>query len=133
MLRLSSLFIISSLLLAKLFAIEVVVATQDIHYNEFVTDKMVRKTEVKSVKRNCTPASFEAFKTKKLQATHYMKKGFIICQNDIKEYSNESVLFNFGSIQIEKHGEIIFENDEYLRIRKSDGEIEKIYKDGRIK
>ncbi len=133
MLKHNSLFIIISILLTKLFAVEVVITTKDIHYNEYITEQMIKKTNVESVKRHCIPALFEDFKTKKLQAMHYMRQGFIICLNDVKEYSNKSVVFSFGSIQIEQDGEIIFENDEYIKIKKSDNTIEKIYKDGRIK
>lgn len=132
MLRLSS-FLLVSLFISNVFAIDVVITNENINYNEFVTEKMVKPAIVKKVKKHCIPATLDDFKTKKLQATHYMRKGFVICQDDIKEYEKESVLFNFGTIQIEKHGEIIFENDDYIRIKKNDGDIEKIYKDGRIK
>lgn len=53
-------------------------------------------------------------------------------QKDLDKDKNNSVLFNFGSIQIERPGKIIFENDEYIRIKREDGQVEKIYKDGRI-
>jgi len=133
MLRLSGLLILIAIFSSKLFAINVVIAKNDIHFNEFITLEMVVPGKVQNVKRHCTPTTINDFKTKKLQATHYMKKGFVICKDDVKEFNNKSVLFNFGSIEIEKNGKIIFENDEYIRIKKSNGDIEKIYKDGRIK
>lgn len=133
MLRLSSLLIFIAIFSSKLFAINVVIAKNDIHFNEFITLEMIASGKVQNVKRHCTPTTINDFKTKKLQATHYMKKGYVICQDDVKEHNEKSVLFNFGSIEIEKSGKIIFENDDYIRIKKSNGDIEKIYKDGRIK
>jgi len=133
MLRLSSLVIVLIIFSSKLFAINVVVAKQNINFNEFITTQMVMPSRVTSVKRHCVPATLDDFKNKKLQATHYMKKGYVICKDDIKEADKKSVLFNFGPIEIEKHGKIIFENDDYIRIKKSNGDIEKIYKDGRLK
>ena len=131
--RLSGLLFLYLVFVGKLFALNVVVANVNIHFNELISEKMVSTAIVRDLKRHCKPITIDDFKTKKLQATHYMKKGYIICENDVKEYSKKSVLFNFGSIQIEKHGKVIFENDEYIRIKKNNGEIEKIYKDGRIK
>ena len=131
--RLSRLFVLLTIFTYKLFAIDVVVAKQNIHFNEFITLKMITTSSVPSVKRHCIPATIEDFRTKKLQATHYMKRGYVICQDDIKEFDKKSILFNFGAIEIEKNGKIIFENDDYIRIKKSNGDIEKIYKDGRLK
>lgn len=130
MLRLSCLFIF---FIVNAFAIDVVVTNKDINFNEIINSSMVNKSVVKSVKRHCNPVSFEQFTNKKLQATHYMRKGYVICQNDVKEYKKQSVLFDFGVIEIEKQGEVIFENDEYIRIKKSNGDIDKIYKDGRLR
>ena len=52
---------------------------------------------------------------------------------DIKKYSEETVVFNFGGVRIEKKGKIIYENNDFIRIKNLDGTIEQIYKDGRIK
>ncbi|RXJ90213.1 hypothetical protein CRV01_03370 [Arcobacter sp. CECT 8983] len=133
MLRLSALLFLVSILTTKLFAINVIIAKEDIHFNKFITLEMITMGKVQSVKRHCVPSTIDDFRTKKVQATHYMKKGYVICKDDIKEFNQKSVLFDFGAIEIEKNGRIIFENDEYIRIKKSNGDIEKIYKDGRIK
>lgn len=132
MLKLSSIFIIF-LFFNNAFAIDVVVTKKNIDYNEIIDKNMIQKANASNLKRHCIPVSYNEIANKKFQATHYMKKGYVICTSDVKEYKKESVLFDFGAIQIEKHGEIIFENDDYLRIRKNNGEIEKIYKDGRLK
>ena len=131
MLRPKSLFII--FLFSKLCAYDVVITNQQINYNEIISIKMVSKAKVDEIKKFCKPLSYEDFKTNKYQASHYMKKGFVVCEDDVKNYKKQSVLFDFGIIQIEKEGEIIYENDEYIRIKRRDGEIEKIYKDGRLK
>ena len=52
---------------------------------------------------------------------------------DVKKYENESVIFNFGGVEIEKKGKVIYENDDFIRIKNLDGTIEQIYKDGRTK
>lgn len=131
MLRLSSLLVI--FLFSKAFAYEVVVTKENINYNEIITNNMIYKAKVSKIKKHCIPISYENFEKNKLQAKHYMKKGFIICEDDIKTYKKKSVLFDFGVIQIEKEGEIIYENGEYIRMKKPNGDIEKIYKDGRIR
>lgn len=131
MLRPRSLFII--FLFSKLYAYDVVITNQQINYNEIISINMVSKSKVDEIKKFCKPLSYEDFKTNKYQASHYMKKGFVLCEDDVKNYKKQSVLFDFGIIQIEKEGEIIYENDEYIRIKRRDGEIEKIYKDGRLK
>ena len=40
---------------------------------------------------------------------------------------------NGKTLEIEKKGKIVFENDQFIRIKKDNGKIEKIYKDGRLK
>jgi hypothetical protein len=52
---------------------------------------------------------------------------------DVKKSDNESIIFNFGGVKIEKKGKIIYENKDFIRIKNIDGTIEQIYKDGRIK
>lgn len=133
MLRLSVPFIIFCLFFTKALAVDVLVTTKAINFNEIIDISSLKKTSVDSVKRHCTPVSLKNFKNKQIQATHYMRKGYVLCENDIKEYKKESVIFDFGAIQIEKEGEVIFENDEYLRIKRTDGKIEKIYKDGLLR
>ena len=43
------------------------------------------------------------------------------------------MIFNFGNIQIEQNGEIIFQNDKYITIKKNNGKVKKIYKNGQNK
>ncbi|WP_320034902.1 hypothetical protein [Halarcobacter sp.] len=114
------------------FGIEVLVTKKDIDYKELINLDDLYKSNVTSVKKFCEPVAENDFRTTKYRASRYLRKGTIICTKDLDKDKNNSVLFNFGSIQIERPGKIIFENDEYIRIKREDGQIEKIYKDGRI-
>ncbi|RXJ69592.1 hypothetical protein CRV08_02490 [Halarcobacter ebronensis] len=130
MLKLSG--IIFLLLFSQVFAIEVTVVNKDVDYKELLTKEILIKADVDSVKKLCEPIPYSELITNKYLAKRYMKKGTVICDRDVEEYEKKSVLFNFGTIQIEKYGKIIFENDEYIKIKDNDGNVEKIYKDGRI-
>jgi len=117
----------------NLYSIEVIVANSKINYKEIISIKKLSSANVLSVKKFCIPATINDFEKDKYFATHYIRKGAVICLKDIEKYSKNSILFNFGSIQIERDGKLIFENDEYIKIKRNDGKIEKIYKDGRIR
>lgn len=132
MFRLKCLFI-TLLLSTNLYSIEVVVTKSRINYNEVIDPAKLKKANVLSVKKFCIPLSLEDFQETEYIATHFMREGFVICAKDVKKYQKNSVLFNFGSIQIEKDGKKIFENDEYIKIKRNDGKVEKIYKDGRVR
>ncbi len=132
MLRLRSFFFILFCTI-NLYSIEVIKTKTKINYNEIISTKELYKIEVTNVKKLCIPVTVDDFNNNKFVATRYLKKDSILCQKDIKLYTKKSVLFNFGSIEIEKSGKIIFENDKYIKIKRDDGKIEKIYKDGRLK
>lgn len=131
MLRLKGLFLFFILTL-NLYSIEVIVTKSKINYKEKIDIKKLSSSNVLSVKKFCIPITLKDLQNTQYIAKRYLKKGTILCTKDIEEHKKKSVLFNFGSIQIEKEGKIIFENDEYLRIKKPNGKIEKIYKDGRL-
>jgi len=116
-----------------LYAIEVLLTTEKIHYNQIVGIKQFKKAEIRKLNKICKPLKFEDLKEKKYVATHYMKENYIICRNDLKEYKKNFILFNFGAIQIQREGKVIFENKEYIKIKKINGKIKKIYKDGRVR
>jgi len=132
MLRLKCLFFVI-LFSINLYSIEVLVTNSKINYKEIISIKKLSSANVLSVKKFCIPATIRDFENDKYYATHYIRKGSVICLKDIEKYSKSSILFNFGSIQIERDGKLIFENDEYIKIKKRDGKIEKIYKDGRLR
>ena len=116
----------------QLLSIEVVAVKQRINYNEIINIENVVKANVSEVKKYCEPVRYEDLQNNKYIATHYLQEGLILCTKDVEFYTKNSVLFNFGAIQIERDGEIVYENDEYVKIKKRDGKIEKIYKDGRV-
>lgn len=131
MLKLKTLFLLT-LFSLNLYSIEVVVSSKKIAYKEKISAKNVTLMEVSKVKKGCIPATVKELKLSEYIAKHYINRGRIICTKDIESYNKNSVLFKFGAIEIEKHGKIIYENDSYIRIKKDNGKVEKIYKDGRL-
>ena len=130
MLRLS--FFIA-LLTINSYALTVVVAKEAFQFEEKVSIKKLRLANVTRIKKACKPLTLQEIQNNEYTTTHYINKNSIICKKDVREYKNEAVTFKFGSLEIEKKGKIIFENDQFIRIKKADGKIEKIYKDGRLK
>lgn len=88
--------------------------------------------QVNTLSKNCTPLTLQELENAVFTASHYIFKDSILCSNDVIKYEKKSVIFDFGSLEIEHEGKIIYENDQYIRIKKQDGSIEKIYKNGRI-
>ena len=131
MLKLSLLFFIVANFF-QLYALDVTVVTKDVDYKEILSKEFFVKARVNEVKKLCKPVSYDELVNNKYIAKRYLKENSIICTRDIEKYDKKSVVFNFGTIQIERYGKIIFENDEYIRIKGDDGKVEKIYKDGRI-
>ncbi len=115
-----------------LFANQFVIAKKNIPYNSTITIDDLQSVSSAPMKKYCEPMSMEMFEKQRYISNRYIKKSTIICKDDVSIYKKNSVLFNFGTIQIEQNGKIIFENDEYIKIKKENGDIEKIYKDGRI-
>lgn len=130
MLKLS---IITLLLSFNAFAIDVLVSKSAIKFEEKLKTSNLRLMKITVMKKACVPLTLKQVQNNEYLTTHYVNKNSILCQKDVKTYENESVLFNFGALQIEKKGKIIFENDHFIRIKKDNGKIEKIYKDGRLK
>lgn len=132
MLRLKCLFFVI-IFSINLYSIDVIVANSKINYKEIISVEKLSSLNVLSVKKYCIPATIDDLEKDKYFAKHYIRKGSVICLKDIEKYSKNSILFNFGSIQIERNGKLVFENDEYIKIKRNDGKIEKIYKDGRLR
>lgn len=128
-LKLSLFFLLS----IKLMAISVLVANESINYEEKLESSKVKMINVDEIKKMCVPLTLSQLQNEEYITTHYINKGSIICLSDVKKYKDNSILFNFGDLQIERKGKIIYENDEFIRIKNLDGTIEKIYKDGRLK
>ena len=122
----------SLLFVLNLNAIDVLIAKYDLQYKQKITYKNVIAKDFKSIKKNCTPLVLKDINSRKFVTKHFIRKNKIICTKDIELYKSNTILFNFGQIEIEKHGKIIYENNKLVKIKKNNGKIEKIYKDGRI-
>lgn len=130
MLKLSLLFFF---LITNVFGISVLVSKESIGFDQKIKASKLRLMKVPTVKKTCIPLTLNQVQNNEYRSTHYINKKAIICQNDVEIYKNESVIFKFGGVEIEKKGRIIYENDKFIRIKKENGKIEKIYKDGRLK
>ena len=117
-------------LTSNLFSSKILSAKVKIQYKELININSLLLINVNKLPKRCNPLLFKHVENNKYIAKHYIKKGSIICLEDVKAYKKQSVLFNFGNIQIEKDGKVIFENDKYITIKKRNGKIEKIYKNG---
>ncbi len=120
-------------LTTNVFGISVLISKEAIGFRQKIETSNLRLMTISKLKKACIPLTLKQVQNNEYRTTHYINKKSIICQNDVKIYKKESVVFNFGSLEIEKRGKIIYENDNFIRIRKENGKIEKIYKDGRLK
>lgn len=117
----------------ELFAINVLVSKEAINYEEKLDSSKVVLKNVSSINKSCEPLKLTDLENDEYITTHYINRNTIICVKDVKKYENEGVVFNFGGVEIEKKGKIIYENNDFIRIKNLDGTIEQIYKDGRLK
>ena len=115
------------------FAISVLVSQDAINFEEKLDVSKVKLQNVSEINKSCVPLKLSEIQNDEYITTHYINKNTIICTKDVKKYENESIIFNFGGVQIEKKGKVIFENKDFIRIKNIDGTIEQIYKDGRLK
>jgi hypothetical protein len=117
----------------NLFAISVLVSNESINFEEKIDNTKVKIQNVDEINKTCIPLKLTQIQNEEYITTHYINKNTIICLKDVKKYEDESIIFNFGGVKIEKKGKIIYENNDFIRIKNIDGTIEQIYKDGRIK
>ena len=130
-LRLS--FIVFLLTTINLFAANVIVSSKTIAFEEKVDSSKIRSEEVAEINKFCIPLKLSDIEKNNYIATHHINRNTVICMKDVRKSDNESIIFNFGGVKIEKKGKIIYENKDFIRIKNVDGTIEQIYKDGRIK
>ncbi len=111
---------------------DVVKARYKISYKQKITKSNIYKDKTPKIKKYCIPISVEDILSTQYRAKKYIKRDEIICTKDVyKLKTNNRLLFNFGAIQIEKDGKIIRETKDYVRIKNDNGEVQKIYKNGR--
>ncbi len=128
-LKLSFVFLLN----VNLFAISVLVSKKSISFEEKLDSSKVTVQNVTEINKSCIPLKLSELQNTEYITTHHINKNTIICTKDVKKYENESIIFNFGGVKIEKKGKVIYENKDFIRIKNNDGTIEQIYKDGRIK
>ena len=121
------------LLSVNSYAISVFIAKESINFEEKIDSSKLIVQNVSDISKACIPLKLSDIQKQDYVTTHFINKNTIICQKDVKDYKDTGVVFNFGGVKIEKKGKIIYENDEFIRIKNLDGSIEQIYKDGRIK
>lgn len=126
-------FLLSVFFVLNLNAVSVLISKEAIPYESKLQITQLRVVNVSTLKKACVPLKLNEVKTNDFITTHYINRNSILCKKDVKVNRNNAVVFNFGAVQIEKKGKIVFENDKFIRIKKEDGKIEKIYKDGRLK
>ncbi|WP_198305155.1 hypothetical protein [Arcobacter vandammei] len=124
---------LSILLNITLFAQNVLVAKSPIKLNEQVTSSKLISKDISNVNKSCEIVTLNDISNEIYITTHYINKNTVICKKDIKKFQDETIVFNFGGLEIEKKGKIIYENSEFIRFKNLDGTIEQIYKDGRLK
>ena len=121
------------LLNINLFAISVLVSGKAIAFEENIDASKVEVKEVSEINKFCIPLKLSDIQEANYITTHHINRNTVICMKDVKKSENESIIFNFGGLKIEKKGKIISENKDFIRFKNVDGTIEQIYKDGRLK
>ena len=119
------------LFFTNLYSLDVLVVNKPISYESVINSSMVYQKDVKNTKKRCSPVTMLELNSNQYISTHYINRGSILCLKDIKLYQDNSVIFKFGSLEIEQKGKKIYENDKFIRIKKPNGKIEKIYKNGK--
>ena len=127
------LLIVTLLFSINAHALNVIIAKESIKFKEKINIKKLSFKQVSKIKKKCKPVTINYLNSKKFIAAHHINKGSILCERSLTVYQKKSVLFKFGTIEIEKNAKIINENDEYIMIKNENGKRDKIYKDGRIK
>lgn len=115
-----------------LFANKIVTAKKNINYKDIVKYEDVYIKEYAQTPPNCVLFDIEKLKSGEYIAKHFISKESVICDKDIEVYDGQKVLFNFGNIEIERKAKVIYENNEMIKIKEPNGNVEKIYKNGRI-
>ena len=115
------------------FAIDVLISKDAIKFEEKIDASKLKLQNINEINKACIPLRLDEIQNEEYISSHYINKNTIICQKDVKKQNDEGIVFNFGGLKIEKKGKIIYENNEFIRIKNLDGTIEQIYKDGRTK
>lgn len=110
-----------------------VVASKNIYYNQQINTNNAMVTKVDE-KLKCKLLTLKYLESKKLLAVHYIKKNSPICIKDTKAMDENRVIYKFGAfLEAEEYGKVIVETNRYIKIKKSNGKIKKLFKDGEFR
>ena len=115
----------------NLFAFSVLVSKGSVGFEEKLDSSKVVIQEMSELNKACEPLKLSELESEVYITTHFINKNTVICTKDVKKYDDESIIFNFGGLRIEKKGKIIYENKDFIRFKNIDGTVEQIYKDGK--
>ncbi|MCK9336422.1 MAG: hypothetical protein M0P43_01195 [Arcobacteraceae bacterium] len=126
-------FVLLILLISNIYGQNVLTAKSNISFKDILTKEHFNVVFINpsEIPRTCELVSIDDIETNKYFASKYIRAGSVICKKDLQVYESNSVVFDFGILEIKTDGEIIHETDEYITIKKHDGSVHKIYKDGR--
>jgi len=112
-----------------LYGETILVSAKDIKYKEYLDYGNLQEV-VTPKKVRCEMFDKQKLFENKYIASRYIVKNTPICTKDVQIAPNHKVKFDFGNIEIERDGEFLGETKEYIRIKRPDGTIEKIDKNG---
>jgi hypothetical protein len=100
-------------------------------YNIYYGDSITLSNTINHNDNKCKDLTYDTIKNNNYVAIHYIKKNNIICKKDIKKLSTTKVIYKFGGfLEAEEYGKVITETNKYIKIKKPNGKIKKLYKDG---
>jgi hypothetical protein len=118
-----------TILISFLYADVALVSTKDLKFKQKL-DYGDLKLQYFDKKITCTMFDKQKLLNEQYQTIRYIPKNKPICNKDVKKVIDHKVRVDFGNIVIEKDGEFIGETKDYIKIKKSDGTVERINKNG---
>jgi len=105
------------------------VSTKDLKFKQAL-DYGDLKLQYLDKKIHCKMFDKQKLLTNKYKTIRYIPKNKAICEKDVVQMLDHKIKADFGNIVIEKNGEFVSETKNYVKIKKQDGSIEKINKNG---
>ena len=114
----------------SLLAYEVFVAKEDIMFRQSIDNTKLVLTKRTKLPKFCTLILPKDIKESNYIAARFIKKGKVLCKNDIKQHQKNRILFSFGTIEIEKDARVVRDTKEIIVLQRRDGKLERIDKRG---
>jgi flagella basal body P-ring formation protein FlgA len=108
------------------------VSVKDIKYKQLLDYGDLKKTYIDK-KIRCQIFDKNELLDKEYRAKRYILKGTAICYKDVEVAKRDKIKFDFGNIVIERDGKVIGETKQYIKVKNSDGSVDRIYKNGQNK